>query len=65
VVWVNTCAAFVKGKESNFQDIGYVRKRISRNEDEAQMLYKMPICSRAFDGECAHDCIYYETIQGV
>ena len=65
VVWVNSCAAFVKGKESNFQDIGYVRKRISRNEDEAQMLFKMPICSRAFDGECAHDCIYYETIQGV
>ena len=65
VVWVNTCAALVKGKEANFQDIGYVRKRISRNEDEAQMLYKMPICSGAFAGKCAHDCIYYETIQGV
>ena len=65
VVWVNTCAALVKGKEANFRDIGYVRKRISRNEDEAQMLYKMPICERAFDGECKHDCIYYETIQGV
>ena len=65
VVWVNTCAALVKGKEANFRDIGYVRKRISRNEDEAQMLYKMPICNRAFDGECAHDCIYYETIQRV
>lgn len=65
VVWINTCAAFIKGKEANFQDIGYVRKRISRNEDEAQMLYKMPICGSAFDGVCAHDCIYYETIQGV
>ena len=65
VVWVNTCAAFVKGKESNFQDIGYVRKRISRTEDEAQMLFKMPICKGAFKGECNHDCIYYETIQGV
>ncbi len=65
VVWINTCAALVKGKEANFRDIGYVRKRISRNEDEAQMLYKMPICNRAFDGECAHDCIYYETIQRV
>ena len=65
VVWINTCAALIKGKEANFQDIGYVRKRISRNEDEAQMLYKMPICEGAFKGECAHDCIYYETIQGV
>lgn len=65
VVWVNTCAALVKGKEANFQDIGYVRKRISRNEDEAQMLYKMPICGGAFNRECSHDCIYYETIQGV
>ena len=65
VVWINTCAAFIKGKEANFEDIGYVRKRISRNEDEAQMLYKMPICKGAFDGDCAHDCIYYETIQGV
>ena len=65
VVWINSCAAFIKGKEANFQDIGYVRKRISRSEDEAQMLYKMPICKNAFDGECSHDCIYYETIQGV
>ena len=65
VVWVNTCAALVKGKEANFQDVGYVRKRISRNEDEAQMLYKMPICKGAFQGDCKHDCIYYETIQGV
>ena len=65
VVWVNTCAALIKGKEANFQDVGYVRKRISRNEDEAQMLYKMPICNGAFQGDCKHDCIYYETIQGV
>ena len=65
VVWVNTCAALIKGKEANFQDVGYVRKRISRNEDEAQMLYKMPICNGAFHGDCKHDCIYYETIQRV
>ena len=65
VVWVNACAAFVKGKEANFEDIGYVRKRISRTDDEAQMLYKMPICKGAFVGDCAHDCIFYETIQGV
>lgn len=65
VVWINACAALTRGKEANFQDIGYVRKRISRNEDEAQMLFKMPICKGAFKGECNHDCIYYETIQGV
>ena len=65
VVWINACAAFVKGKEANFEDIGYVRKRISRSDDEAQMLYKMPICKGAFVGQCAHDCIFYETIQGV
>ena len=65
VVWINTCAALIKGKEANFQDIGYVRKRISRAEDEAQMLFKMPICEGAFKGECKHDCIYYEIIQGV
>ena len=65
VVWINACAALTKGKEANFQDIGYVRKRISRNEDEAQNLFRMPICKGAFKGECNHDCIYYETIQGV
>ena len=65
VVWINACAAFIKGKETNFEYIGYVRKRISRTEDEAQMLYKMPICDGAFKGDCAHDCIFYETINGV
>ena len=65
VVWINTCAALEKGKEQNFENIGYVRKRISRNDDEAQMLCKMPICEGAFKGECKHDCIYYETINGV
>lgn len=65
VVWINTCAALQKGKESNFENVGYVRKRISRSDDEAQMLCRMPICKGAFKGECNHDCIYYETIQGV
>ena len=65
VVWINTCAALEKGKESNFENVGYVRKRISRNDDEAQKLCPMPICSGAFSGKCAHDCIYYETIGAV
>ena len=65
VVWINTCAALEKGKEQNFENIGYVRKRISRNDDEAQMLCRMPICEGAFKGECKHNCIYYETISGV
>ena len=65
VVWINTCAALEKGKESNFKNIGYVRKRISRNDDEAQRLSRMPICEGAFSGRCVHDCLYYETISGV
>ncbi|MBQ6781704.1 MAG: hypothetical protein IJP62_10830 [Treponema sp.] len=65
VVWINTCAALEKGKEANFENIGYVRKRISRTDDEAQMLCKMPICKGAFSGKCTHDCIYYEVISGV
>ncbi len=65
VVWINTCAAMEKGKESNFENIGYVRKRISRTDDDAQRLCKMPICSGAFKGECAHNCLFYETIRGV
>ena len=65
VVWINTCAALQKGKESNFENIGYVRKRISRTDDEAQMLCKMPICGEAFKGSCSHECIHYETIGAV
>ena len=62
VVWINTCAALEKGKESNFENVGYVRKRISRTDDEAQKLCNMPICPDAFGGTCAHDCIFYETM---
>ncbi|WP_294429004.1 hypothetical protein [uncultured Treponema sp.] len=65
VVWINTCSALEKGKEANFENIGYVRKRISRNDDEAQMLCKMPICHGAFEGKCDHSCLYYEVITGV
>ena len=65
VVWINTCAAIEKGKEMNFENIGYVRKRIGRNDDEMQKLCKMPICRDALNGKCTHSCIYYETIRGV
>ncbi|WP_407429493.1 hypothetical protein [Treponema sp.] len=65
VVWINTCAAIEKGKEVNFENIGYIRKRISRSDDEAQKLCKMPICEGAFKGECKHDCLHYEVIGAV
>ncbi len=65
VIWINTCAALTEGKESNFENIGYVRKRIGRGDDDSQKLCRMPICQGAFHGECSRDCIYFETIRGV
>ena len=65
VVWINTCAALVPGKEENFENIGHVRKRIGRRDDDSQRLTKMPICPGAFQGECAGDCLFFETIKGV
>ena len=65
VIWINTCAAFEDGKEDNFRHIGYVRKRIGRNDDDSQKLCEMPICENAFRGDCRHDCFFCETIQGV
>ena len=65
VVWVNTCAALQKGKEANFKNIGYVRKRIGRNDDDSQKLCEMPICQGALEDRCSHDCLFIETIRGV
>ncbi len=65
VVWINTCAALQKGKEANFENIGYVRKRIGRNDDDSQKLCEMPICQGAFEGRCSHECLFIETIRGV
>ena len=65
VVWINTCAAFVNGKEKNFESIGYVRKRVGQYDDDSQTLCEMPVCSSAFSGKCQHNCIYFETIKGV
>lgn len=65
VVWINACAALEKGKERNFENVGYVRKRVGRDADESQRLCPMPICGGAFRGECAGDCLFFETIDGV
>ena len=65
VIWINTCAAMEKGKESNFENIGYIRKRISRTDDEAQMLCKMPACQNAFEHKCQKDCIFIEKINAI
>ncbi len=65
VVWINTCAAMQKGKEKNFNNIGYVRKRISRDEDESQQLFEMKTCPGAFNGKCDKSCMFFETINGV
>ncbi len=65
VIWINTCAAMEKGKEANFKNIGYVRKRIGRNDDDSQKLCEMPVCDGAFTGNCREDCLFFETIRGV
>ena len=65
VIWINTCAAMKKGKEDNFKNIGYVRKRIGRYDDDSQKLCEMPVCGGAFSGSCRRDCIYFEVIRGV
>lgn len=65
VVWINSCAAMSKGKEANFENIGYVRKRIGRGDDDSQKLCKMPVCEGIFSGNCSKDCIYFETIRGL
>lgn len=65
VVWINTCASIEKGKEANYESIGYVRKRIGRNDDESQKLCAMPVCDNAFKGICDHACMFYETVSGV
>ncbi|MBQ7265910.1 MAG: carbon-nitrogen hydrolase family protein [Firmicutes bacterium] len=62
VVWINTCAAVEDGKENNFKHIGYVRKRISRYDDESQKLCEMASCSGFTKGLCNEDCIFFETM---
>lgn len=61
VVWINSCAAMTPGKEMNFEEIGYVRKRISRFDDESKALFKMKPCPGLFEGKCDKSCIYYDS----
>lgn len=65
VVWINTCAAMEKEKESNFEYVGYVRKRISRFDDESQKLCPMKSCEGIQKGTCRRDCLYVEDICAV
>ena len=65
VVWINTCAAMEKGKESNFEYVGYVRKRIARSDDESQKLCHMKSCEGLRNGTCRRDCLYIEDICAV
>ncbi len=65
VVWINSCAAMVPGKESNFEYIGYVRKRINRYQDESEAFCKMKPCASLFQGKCDKKCIYYDSFGAV
>ena len=65
VVWINTCAAMEKDKVSNFEYVGYVRKRISRFDDESQKLCPMESCKGMKEGKCKRDCLYIEDINAV
>lgn len=65
VVWINSCAAMVPGKESNFEYIGYVRKRIGRHDDESKALYRMPPCDKLMSGKCDQKCIYFDDFGAV
>ncbi len=61
VVWINSCAAMIPGKEDNFRFIGYVRKRTNRYQNESERLKEMHPCKKLFKGGCEHNCIYYDT----
>lgn len=61
VVWINSCSAMIPGKEMNFENIGYIRKRISRYADESEALYEMKPCKGLFTGECDKSCMYYDS----
>ncbi len=65
VIWINSCAAMTPGKEMNFENIGYIRKRITRYDDESEALYNMKPCKGLFDGHCDKSCIYYDSFGAV
>ena len=65
VIWINACAALIPGKEANFENIGYIRKRIGRNQSEDEATYCMKACKKLFNGGCSHRCIYYDSFGSV
>ena len=65
VIWLNACAALIPGKESNFENIGYIRKRIGRNQSEEEATYRMKACRKLFMGGCSRKCMYYDSFGAV
>ncbi len=61
VVWINSCAAMIPGKENNFAYIGYTRKRINRYQNESEAHHKMIPCDKLLTGKCNKDCLYYDS----
>lgn len=62
VVWINSCAALIPGKEKNFRYIGYTRRRISRYQTQEDACHEMTPCVGLFSGKCRHDCLYLDTV---
>ncbi|SFG74239.1 hypothetical protein [Oribacterium sp. WCC10] len=65
VIWVNSCAALIPGKEDNFENIGYIRKRINRYQSEEEATYRMKSCRKLLMGGCDHNCIYYDSFGSI
>lgn len=65
VIWINSCSAMTPEKKMNFENIGYIRKRISRYDDESEALYEMKPCKGLFEGKCDNSCIYFDSFGSV
>lgn len=65
VIWINACAALIPGKEDNFENIGYIRKRINRYQSEDEATYRMRSCRKLMMGGCDHNCIYYDSFGSI
>lgn len=65
VIWINACAALIPGKEANFENIGYIRKRIGRNRSREEATYCMKSCRKLLMGGCDHNCMYYDSFGSV
>lgn len=60
IVWINSCAAYVKGKEENFKKIGSYYKSGRKIRSEKKGEHAKEICNGAFAGVCTGDCMYYD-----